>query len=815
MNSERWQRVKSLFEQALDLPERERATLFKESRESPSVISEVCGLLQRDDEGGEFLTPPDRAADAAESIDGMFPPGFVVGAHFRISGPLGKGGMGVVYRAEDTVLGRTVALKFLPETSGTADGERLMREARAAASLNHPNICVVHETGVHEGRPFIVMELLEGQTLRRRIADGPVAERELIPWAIQLASALEAAHERGIIHRDIKPANILITSRGEAKILDFGLAKVAADPKTLDSMTLPGRIIGTVPYMSPEQACGDEIDSRTDIFSLGAVLYEMATGKQAFGGATTAEIHKAVLSRTPPPIRSVASDISPELDRIISKAIEKDRDLRYPHAADIVRDLGTLRDSRKAELPSKPPPPRRRRWWWIGAGAALVAAAAIVFAWFRTRPAAPVARPEIVVAAMDNTSGDSNFDTALNSALVADFRQSSFLLVPSDGRLRTILRLMQRPESDKVTSAIALEVCQRMNDQAVVTGAIARLDQKYLITLAATDCASSEAVAESKGVAGSRDGVPATLDSVAGDMRKRLESTRSIRHFDKPLMVSATSSLAALKAYSRARDLYAAGDSRGAIPFFVRATELDPKFAIAYADLGAVYINLGEHAQAAANLTQAYNLRDIQMADATRFFIVAMYHSRVTGNVHQGISNYQTWTQALPKDSPPWSNLAELYVSIGQPELALEPARQALSLNPKDPAAYVILAPGANTKRASWMPRKPPAAKPSRGESSTNNFMCGLRNWRFYAGIWRRCRNSSPGPGVNRGRPLCWCRKWQPISLRESTRPRSMRFVNRARSPGSRVWRRLRQMSGPVSRAIWPNLAGRPRRVRC
>jgi eukaryotic-like serine/threonine-protein kinase len=707
VNAGRWQRVKSLFELALDLPESERTALLKESRESPSVVSEVCSLLKLDEQGGEFLTPPDRAPDAAESIDEMLPPGFVVGDHFRISGPLGKGGMGVVYRAEDTVLGRSVALKFLPETSGTASGERLMREARAAASLSHPNICVVHETGQHRGRPFIVMELLEGQTLRRRIADGPVAEKELIHWAIQIASALEAAHERGIIHRDIKPANILITSRGQAKILDFGLAKIArpsrpagsAGVETLSSMTVPGGIVGTVPYMSPEQACGDELDSRTDIFSLGAVLYEMATGKQAFGGATTAEIHKAVLSRTPPPIRSVAGDISPELDRIISKAMEKDRDLRYRHAAEIAADLGALRDSRTGELPPQlptepppKPPPSRRQWWWIGAGAALVAAAAIAFAWFRTRPAAPVARPEIVIAAMDNPAAIPTFDTALNSALAADFRQSSFLLVPSEGRIRTIIKLMQRPESDKVTSAIALEVCQRMNDQAVVTSAIARLDQKYLITLAATDCVSSEPVAESKGVAASRDSIPATLDSVAGDMRKRLESSQSIRHFDKPLFVSATSSLAALKAYSRARDLYAAGDSRGAVPFFVRATELDPKFAIAYADLGAVYINLGEQAQAAANLTQAYNLRDIQMADATRFFIVAMYHSRVTGNIHQGIGNYQTWTQALPKDSPPWTNLAELYVSIGRPELALEPAKKSVSLNPEDPTAYVILA---------------------------------------------------------------------------------------------------------------------------
>jgi serine/threonine protein kinase/Flp pilus assembly protein TadD len=701
LTSDRWQRVKSLFEQVLDLPARERAALLKESPESPSVIAEVRRLLELDEEGGEFLTPPDPSDDATD-IDGMLVPGLVVGDHFRISGPLGRGGMGIVYRAEDTVLGRAVALKFLPEKSGTESGERLMREARAAASLNHPNICVVHETGEHQGRPFIVMELLQGQTLRQHIAAGRVPEKELIHWAIQIASALEAAHERGVIHRDIKPANIFITSGGQAKILDFGLAKTARPPKLAGSpeaktqipLTTPGHIIGTVPYMSPEQACGDELDTRTDIFSLGAVLYEMATGKQAFGGHTTAEVHKAVLSRTPPTIRSVASEISPDLERIISKAIEKDRDQRYQHAGNIAAELGALHDSRTVELPHQRPPEQpvsRRRRWWIGAGAALVAAAIVAFVWFRTRPVAPVARPEIVIAAMDNVSGDSNFDTALNSSLAADFRQSSFLRIPSEGRTRTVLRLMQRPELDRVTSAIALEVCQRMNDQAVVTGAIARLDQKYLITLAATDCVSSEPVAESKGVAESRDGVPAALDSVALEMRRRLESLQSIRHFDKPLMVAATSSLAALKAYSQARDRYAAGDSRGAIPFFVRATELDPKFAVAYADLGTIYGNLGEDALASANLSQAYNLRDTQMADEARFFIVATYHSHVTGNIHQGISNYQTWTQAIPKDSSAWSNLAGLYLSIGRPDLALEPAKRAVSLDPEDPNTYVTL----------------------------------------------------------------------------------------------------------------------------
>ena len=262
--------------------------------------------------------------------------------------------MGLVYRAEDSILSRPVALKFLTGgLSGNAQAlERLKREARAAAGLNHPNICVVHEIGEDQGRPFIVMELLEGQTLKQQIGANPLRTDEVLDWATQIVDGLEAAHRPGIVHRDLKPANIFITARRQVKILDFGLAKIAASARvaaagtptsasTEEYLTTPGVAIGTVPYMSPEQACGGELDARTDLFSFGAVLYEMATGKQAFPGETAALIQDAILHRTPPPASSVQGRVPPELDTIIGKALEKDRDLRYQSAADLLADLQT------------------------------------------------------------------------------------------------------------------------------------------------------------------------------------------------------------------------------------------------------------------------------------------------------------------------------------------------------------------------------------------------------------------------------------------------------------------------------------------
>src|ERR1035437_7011694 len=520
-------------------------------------------------------------------------------SHYRVLEVVGGGGMGVVYKAEDLKLGRAVALKFLPEEVGSDPRalERFEREARAASSLDHPNICSIYEFGEHEGRPFIVMQLLQGQTLRDCLASGAlkgtpsgaqVALDRLLDIAIQIADGLEAAHEQGIVHRDIKPANIFITTKGVAKILDFGLAKLPLQPSAVQAIpaevggeqavnrSRPVRAAGTAAYMSPEQVRGQQLDARTDLFSFGLILYEMATGRRAFTGDNPAALHDAILNRAPTPPAELNPELPTGLQDVIQKCLQKDRDLRYQHAAEVRSDLERIkRERERGGL--------RRRWALLATAAVVVIALIAGGLYWRARKATTLTEKDtIVLADFVNTTGDSVFDDTLKQGLSVQLEQSPFLDLVSDRKVIETLKLMNRSPDDRVTKKVAEEVCLRNNSKVLLEGSIAPIGDHYLITLKAMNCQTGDTIASADAEAENRNQVVKMLGESSSQRRKKLgESRPSVEKFNTPLEEATTSSLEALEAFTQAQKMLTHGGS--AIPLLKRALELDPNFALAYA----------------------------------------------------------------------------------------------------------------------------------------------------------------------------------------------------------------------------------------
>jgi eukaryotic-like serine/threonine-protein kinase len=665
---------------------------------------------------------------------------------YQIVEKIGSGGMGEVYRAVDTRLDRDVALKLVsegylsgdtpaPAIGGTptpASNARFQREARAASALNHPNICTIHDIGEQDGRPYLVMELLHGQTLKQYLAGGRVLPNtELLSFARQAASALAAAHARGIIHRDIKPANIFVVQpaggQPHIKILDFGLAKRHADPAIPGtngdlSMTTPrgssdvtltnaGSTLGTIAYMSPEQAKGQPLDARSDLFSLGCVLYEAATGRSPFAGDSPAETFAALLMKDAPPASSLNPALPKGCDAILAKLLAKEKEARYQSASVLLADLDALAEVKAAtdsgsvkppaqiEAPVPAPPP-------AGAGnkTALVAAIAVLVliaigagVWYsRSHSVNPSSKSSnastvigekdsIILADFVNNTGNPVFDTTLKQALAIQLEQSPTLNIVSQQHLRQSMKYLGKSSDDVLTPAIAREIGEREGVKAILTGTIASLGKEYVITLTAQATATGDDIASVQAQAPDAEHVLTALDKAATDMRAKLgESLSSIQKLDTPLGQATTPSLDAFRAYALGDVEHDKGlDIPQAAGHYREAVELDPNFAMAWARLGVVYGNASQAGKALEYYTRAYELSK-NVSERERLYITGHYHLNVTGNIDKVIETLELSIREYPNDFNSLVNISVAYITIGNYEKAIEYTRRAIAIQPDD-----------------------------------------------------------------------------------------------------------------------------------
>ena len=672
---------------------------------------------------------------------------------YEIRSQLGQGGMGEIYLAQDTKLDRKVALKVLRlEIAASSDRmRRFVQEAKTASALNHPNIVTIHEIDQADSVQFITTEFIDGETLRERMRRGPLKLKEVLNIGTQIASALSGAHAAGIVHRDIKPENVMLRGDGIVKVLDFGIAKLSErltpgsagidTPAGGAINTERGVVMGTAAYMSPEQVRAVAVDGRSDVWSLGVVLYEMAAGRAPFQGETSSHVIVSILEHEPPPLARFAPGAPAELQRIVRKCLAKEPDERYQTARDLMIDLKNLhremdlqgelerstasysvggltmhtdtradtfdgaspihgvtptgrtgaRQASSAEHAVTVIRSPRRAAILIATLTAVAVVASILFLRFRGTPAL-TERDTILLTDFVNTTGDSVFDGTLKQALAVQLGQSPFLNIFSEDRVRGALRFMGRPADERVTRDVGREICQRQGLKAMLTGSIASLGNNYVIALEGINAQTGDVIAREQVEAEGKEKVLGALGAAATRLRGKLgESLASIQKFDAPIEQGTTSSLEAFRAFSLGVEQQLKGRYFEAIPFFRRATEIDANFALAHPRAASMYYNSGLYDRAAEASQKAYELRD-RVSERERLYISAGYYDNVTGELEKYLETLELWKRTYPQHAAPPNNLALKYIELGQFDKALEEAREAIRLNPHSASGYSLLA---------------------------------------------------------------------------------------------------------------------------
>ncbi len=644
---------------------------------------------------------------------------------YRILESLGSGGMGQVYLAEDTRLDRRVALKVLPPEMASHPEKiaRFEREARAVASLSHPGIVMLHSIEEAEGLRFLTMELVEGETLSKSIPSRGFATERLLSLAIALADAVSAAHRQGILHRDLKPENVMLTPDGRLKVLDFGLAKLRFDApdegdrttRETQSVTQDGRIVGTVAYMSPEQAQGLPVDHRSDIFTLGILLYEMATGERPFRGNTNLSVLSSILKDTPRPASELRDDIPKPLARMIQRALEKRPEDRYQSTTDLRRDLEDLKrdvDSGELLLASTAgrqrlvvPAAGRRRWALpVAIGTALVVVAAMAALFFRGQPPATAedGRRSVAVFYFDNLSGDPQLDwlrTGLTDMLVTNLSQSPGLRVLGTTRLYQLLEETGHRDDRTVSAPVVASVSRKAQAATALVGSFVRVGSQIRISASVQDPKNGEVLASERVEGDAESGLFALVDELTGRLKKRLETPEMTRLADrrhpyrkeKKLEEVTTASVEAFKAYAEGSRLHDRLQERDAQAYFEKAVKADPNFAMALAKLSVVHFNQGNLDKA-----RAYSAKAVAKAGnlppGERFYIEGRHYSLDPSSIEKAIAAYQKAVEDAPDHTAARNNLAQLLLDLRRYPEALVHLEELRRRGMTFPGTYMSLA---------------------------------------------------------------------------------------------------------------------------